>query len=276
MHPSGNRVGSRLWFGDVRRLLLTNLLAYAGKCWLITITAPGVDVLPWACITRGCEGAQRKRQEGEPKGCCVVCGESKVEPHAAHEWNRTAARRWSELHRWAMQATARAGHDLRTLARVWQLQERGVLHVHLVEGVESPAEHAAARYYVACLRSRTREFGFGFIDARDKPGKTGRPTVMEPHRAAGYLAHYLGESSQLVKAIALDARPQRLVWISPRLTLLTGCTRRRLRRARFLWSLRNFGPGVLRYAGALPRWICDPLELSRVQGLLTSAAPAGP
>lgn len=250
MHASGNRVGSRLWFGDVRRLLLTNLLAYRGSCWLVTVTPPGKEVLPW---------------DGQ-----------KVELHAAHEWNRTAARRWSELHRWAAQATARAGHDLSSLARVWQMQSRGVLHLHLVLGVESPAEQAAARYYVACLRRRSREFGFGFIDAVDRDGKSGKSRVMEPHRAAGYLSHYLGESSQLVQAIALDARPQRLVWISTRLTMLTGCTRRRLRRARFLWSIRNFGPGVLRYAGELPVWFRDPLELARVSGLLTSAVPAAP
>lgn len=238
-------VGSRLWLGDVKRLLLTNLLTYGGRVWMITVTAPGADVLPW-------DGRN-------------------VEPAAAELWNMTAARRWRELHRRAYQATKREfGPDaLRTLARVWQLQSRGVLHTHLVVGFDSPLEVAAARFYVACLRERTREFGFGNIDARDRVGRKGRrPTVMEPHRAAGYLSRYLSESSQLVQAIRLAARPRQLIWVSPALKAASGVTMRRLRRARFLWWIRQRRSTVISFAGSLPVWFRDPVELALVQSLL--------
>lgn len=241
---SGCRVGSPLWFGDVKRSLFANLISYGGKVWLLTVTAPGADLLPWDPDT------------------------SQVEQHAAHEWNRSAAKRWRELHRWARQATERAGFEVSFLARVWQLQRRGVLHLHLVVGVESPAEHAAARYYVAKLRERSAEFGFGFIDARDRDGKTGRSTLLEPYKAANYLSRYLGESGQLVSALRLTERPSRLIWISRELTSKSTVTMRRLRRVRFLYVIRTSGRGVLRYAGELPAWFRDPLELARISALL--------
>jgi hypothetical protein len=251
---SSTDVGSRLWFGDIKRVLLTNLLSYGGACWLVTVTAPGADLLPWDEASR------------------------KVEPHAAHEWNRSAQRRWSELHRRAVQATRRAGHDVSSLARVWQMQSRGVLHLHLVLGVESLAERTAARHYVAELRARSREFGFGYIDAVDRDGKSGKSRVMEPHRAAGYLSRYLGESSQLAEAIALEDRPRRLVWVSPSLTRSTKCTMRRLRRARFLYWIRRGDSSVLalarrsrKYGGSLfPAWMRDSAEHRAVAQLLRS------
>jgi hypothetical protein len=235
----------------VKRLLLTNLLGYGGSCWLVTVTAPGADLLPWD---------ERSKR---------------VVQHAAHEWNRSAQRRWSELHRRALQGTRRAGFDVRSLARVWQMQSRGVLHLHLVLGVNTPAEHAAARFYVAQLRARSREFGFGFVDAVDRDGKSGRSRVMAPERAAGYLSRYLGDSSQLREAIALRERPRRLVWVSSGLTRSTSCTMRRLRRVRLLYVVRR-GDSVLSLAGRLPVWFRDPLEYAAVAGLLREVVPAGP
>lgn len=247
---SSTDVGSRLWFGDIKRVLLTNLLAYGGSCWLVTVTAPGDDQLP-----------------REASG--------KVVQHAAHEWNRTAQARWSELHRRALQATRRAGFDLKSLARVWQMQSRGVLHLHLVLGVGTVAEQAAARQYVAELRARAAEFGFGFIDARDRDGKAGKSTVMQPERAAGYLSRYLSDGSQLREAIALRERPRRLVWVSSSLTRSTACTMRRLRRVRLLHVVRR-GDSVLALAGRMPQWFRDPLEYAAVSGLLREVVPAGP
>jgi hypothetical protein len=227
-------------------VLLTNLLAYGGQVWMLTITAPGADLLRWDGTT--------------------------VEGSAAREWNRTAAARWRELHRWAYQATRRElGNDaLRTLARVWQLQRRGVLHLHLVVGFDSAREIAAARYYVARLRERSREFGFGFIDARDRAGRTGKSTVMEPHRAASYLSRYLADSSQLTEAIKLAHRPRQLIWVSPTLKACTGVTMRRLRRARLLWWIRQRRSSIVTLAGTLPAWFRDPVELVAVQSLLQS------
>jgi hypothetical protein len=165
------------------------------------------------------------------------------------------------MHRRAVQVVRRK-LDVRSpvLAGVWQMQARGVLHLHLVMAFD-PADQPASRLYVATLRGLVREWGFGFIDARDRSGKTGRATVLEPHRAAGYLSRYLGESSQLAQAIALKDRPRRLIWISSRLTGATHVTMRRLRRVRHLWAHRA---GLC----AVPTWADDPRELVRVSLLL--------
>jgi hypothetical protein len=226
-------------------MLLTNLLAYDGDVWLVTVTAPGYDVLP--------AGDQA----------------------AMDEWNRTASRRWSELHRRAQQACRRSGVSPVLLAYAWQLQGRGALHLHLVLGFASDLERGAAWSYVGELRSRTREFGFGFVDAVDKDGKSGRSRVMERHRAAGYLSRYLGESAQFMRALSLVHRPARLVWVSPRLTTVTGCIRRRLRRVRFLWHIRN-GTSIFAHAGRLPRWFSDAAELAAVSALAAGSLPAMP
>jgi hypothetical protein len=238
---SENRVGSRLWLGDIRRLLMANLLAYGGRVWMVTVTAPGADVLPWDGV--------------------------RIEAAAAEAWNRTAAARWRELHWRAYQETRRRfGPDvLRTLARVWQLQKRGAPHVHLVLGSDSPLEVAAARFYVSCLRARRQEFAFGFVNARDRDGRTGRATVMEPHRAAGYLSRYLGESAPLLQAIALASRPRQLVWVALALKRASGVTMRRLRRARYLWWIRRNESIVFAFAGRHPAWFPDPARARRGQ-----------
>jgi hypothetical protein len=221
---------------------------------MITVTAPGVEVLPWSHD-----------------------GRRVVERSAAQDWNNTAPRRWSELHRRAQQAVKRAGWSLNLLAYGWELQGRGVLHLHLVVGFGTEYERRSAWEYVRALRARTRSHGFGNIDARDRDGKAGKATVFEKHRAAGYLSKYLGKSAQLLEAIGLGRRerPARLFWISPRLTRVTGCIRRRLRRARFLWHIRA-GTSIFARAGRLPAWFHDAGELAAVQGLLRGVVPAGP
>src|SRR5262249_32640121 len=146
-------------------------------------------------------------------------------------------------------------------------------------GFDTPEEVSAARHYVAGLRSRARAHGFGFVDARDRDGKTGRATVMEPHRAAGYLSAYLGESAQLRKAVGVRrslGRRMRLVWVSPALTRSRACPMRRLRRARILWCYRRSNAyrhgGALSWAGRMPVWLRDPVEHRLVASLVAAAA----
>jgi hypothetical protein len=91
---------------------------------------------------------------------------------------------------------------------------------------------------------------------------------MEPHRAAGYLSRYLGESAQLLGAIALAFRPRQMIWVANRLKRATGVTMRRLRRARYLWWIRRGESRVFRLAGRLPAWFRDPIEFAAVQSLL--------
>jgi len=112
-----------------------------------------------------------------------------------------------------------------------------------------------------------KEWSFGYIDARDRAGKIGKSTVMEGRRAAGYLSKYLGESSQLRRAVALKHRPRRLVWVSRSLTARTSVTMRRLRRTRHLWATR---------AGLCPPpiWAMDYVELVKVSALLRNPVMA--
>lgn len=247
-----------------------NLLAYGGPIMLVTFTGPGVARgLPWACIADGCEGACRET----PGSGCSVCGCLHTDPSAAAEWNRTAQSRWSELHRRASQDVKRAGYEHVQIGGAWQMQGRGVLHGHLAEGFKW--RHRAGTWaYVNALRARSAEFGFGTIDARDRDGKAGRSGVFEvPERAAAYLSGYLGNSSQFLAAIASENRPARLAWVSSKMTMQTGCTMRRLRRARYLYVIRS-GRSIIALAGRLPEWFKDAHELQLVSSLL--AAPAAP
>lgn len=258
--PAGqtaNRVGSNLWYGDVKRSLQANLRAYGSNVWLITVTAPGSSVLP--CAHESC-GHKPAHVQRSANGCYV-------EPALAREWNRTASKRLSEMHRRAIQIVRRK-LDARSpvLAGVWQEQERGVLHAHLVLGF-NPDDQAASKLYVATMKSLVAEWNFGYIDARDRAGKSGKSTVLEPHRAAGYLSKYLGESSQLARAVALKDRPRRLVWVSRRLTSSSKVTMRRLRRTRHLWAHRQgYCPP--------PAWAVDVVELMRVSMLIRTPALA--
>lgn len=255
---SANQVGGGLWFGDVKRSLQANLRSYDANVWLVTVTAPGAEILPCSDETCGHKGDHPQRSQN---GCVV-------DPDAAREWNRTASKRLAEMHRRAIQIVRRQlGHGSPVLAGVWQLQERGVLHVHLVLAHGNDADIAASRLYVATLREISRQWQFGYIDARDRDGKTGKSGVMEPHRAAGYLSKYLSKSSQLRRAISLKHRPRRLIWVSRRLTLNTGVTMVRLRRTRHLWSHR---------AGLCPPpiWAMDIVELVKVSRLLRSPVMA--
>lgn len=232
---------------------MTNLLAYGGDVWLVTITAPGT---PEFHRSRGVS-EQWLEQWALPHG----------DRAAFDEWNRTAPKRWSELHRKASQQAARNGWTLNVLGYVWQLQPRGALHLHLVLGFATDYERRSAWAYVKALRERTHEHGFGYVDAVDRDGKSGRSRVMEPHRAAGYLSRYLATGEQFQAALRMKHRPSRLVYVSPRLTAITGCTMRRLRRARFLYMIRS-GRSIFAHAGRLPAWLHDTAEHAAVASLL--------
>jgi hypothetical protein len=253
------RVGGNLWLGDVKRLLRSNLTAAADRLWLITVTAPGQAVLPCAHATCGHKGPHSQRSA---EGCRVDAG------HAA-TWNRSAARRWREVNRQAQQnVRRRLGHPSPVVAGVWQLQARGVLHLHLLLAFDTDADRLSARAYVDELRRLCPLHGFGYVDARDRDGKNGKSTVMEAAKAAGYVSRYLGESTQFVAAIATRERPRRLVYVASRVTRSTHVTMRRLRRSRHLWSYRA-------RLCAPPHWLrSDPVEALRVSMVLDRTAPA--
>lgn len=264
---SRSRVGSPLWMGDVARLLRENFAAGPSSVWLLTVTAPGAQFFPCSPKTCGHKGPHPQRSAD---GC-------RADEKAARDWNRTCSKRWSELHRQARQRVRREGHDLTFIARVFQMQSRGLLHVHVVVGYESEVEQLAAWAYRRALKELAPGLGFGNVDGRNIGDGS---TVMRRERAAGYLSTYLGngavaaESSQFVQAVRSRMVP-RPVYVSRKLTTMTRCTMRNLRRVRFLWWIRQ-GRSIFALAGRLPKWMANPVEYAAVAALLEPASAQGP
>jgi len=194
--------------------------------WLVTVTAPGQDVLPWDL--QHCGHEHEGRCSGK-RGC-------RVQPDAAARWNATAPRRMTRLHRRVSQwVRRRMPGQLQLLENVWQYQERGALHLHLVLGVGTPAHRHAAELYVGRLHEVAAEYGFGWPD-RNGPRLPGE-------RAAAYITKYLivgnGAEAVVTETVRREDCPSRLVYVSNALSKRTGCTMRSLRRERYLWHLER-------------------------------------
>lgn len=210
-----------LWLGDTRIRVLAAAHSFAGSVALVTVTAPGVDVLPW--------DASGKR----------------VAAWYAAEWNRTAPARWSALHRAAARAARRRAKELRVdwrlLVKVWEYQKRGVLHLHLIVPAGCPGELAASKAYVDALAGGAAARGFGFVDRGRLPAKGARRSSrtlvpVAPGRAAGYCAAYVASAGAGKPGIAEVARrqgvPGAVVYVAQALTRRSGVTMRSLRARR--------------------------------------------
>jgi hypothetical protein len=113
-----------IWAGDQRQKLFRNLDAVTGAILLGAVTAPGAADLPWA------EGAYSRLGHHKHSGR-LGC---RVDEAKAREWNESAPSRWRRLHRRAYQDTVKrcGSGSVWLVARVWEMQTRGVLHVHPV------------------------------------------------------------------------------------------------------------------------------------------------
>lgn len=223
---------SGLWAGDVRVKLFAALRSYAelvavsdAKVALLTVTGPGEDHgLVWdesVCSHRG------PHRHSGPAGCRVAS-----EP--ADAFNAAAPAWWSELHRQAGQAAKReTGRSPVLLGRVWELQRRGVLHVHVLTGYSTLAEKAASDAYQAALGRLSARHGFGYVDRKRQ--------VREPQAAAAYLSSYFvaGKKGKLDlrESVASGKMPHSIVYVRPELSQHSGVTMRALRLKRYLWRL---------------------------------------
>jgi hypothetical protein len=214
-----------IWAGDQRQKLFRNLEAVPGEILLGAVTAPGAGDLPWD--ERAC-GQLEDHEHAGHLGCRVL--EAK-----AREWNESAPGRWRRLHRRAYQDTVkRCGRgSVWLVARVWEMQTRGVLHVHPVLAYGTALQRAGARCYVERLAELAAHYGFGFVERKVKP----QPAV----NAAAYLSSYFVKGRRgkaaLWESARSEAMPRSIVHVSVRLTQETGCTMRLLRFARFVWVL---------------------------------------
>lgn len=200
-----------LWAGDTRKRLLVNLAAYGGDVALVTITAPGSDRL----------GNER----------------------AMYDWNRTAPARWRSLHRAARQRAVRQHGKLSMPAWSWEYQRRGALHKHVIVGVHTARERAAAGTYVQALHELRHQYDFGFVDRGRRHAGTRSLEVIPAERAGRYVAKYLsplgadGKPTLSDTVTRRDVVPPLVVYVSRELTAVTGVTMRYLRHVRYCWVL---------------------------------------
>lgn len=210
-----------MWLGDTRIRTLAACQTLPGAVALVTVTAPGQDVLPWDASGR------------------------RVDADAARAWNETAPARWSALHRGAARAARRVADDhgatWRLLVKAWEYQRRGVLHLHLLVPAGTPGELRASTAYVRELAGGASAQGFGFVDRGKLPAAGARGSARElspvsPHRAAAYVASYVASSGAGKGGVAEVARrqgvPGAIVYVSQRLTAVSGVTMRSLRARR--------------------------------------------
>ena len=214
-----------LWAGDQRRKLFENLAAYGGECVVLAVTAPGADRLPWD--EEHCRSLGVHDHSG-PLGC-------RVDRHAAREFNETISDRWRRLNRRVSQAIQRHGVRSNLLVRAFERQHRGVLHVHPVLGFSTPAERHAAHLYAHYLAEFASHYGFGFTE-RKLSTRSGK-------RVAAYLSSYFvtgkkGKLSLQESVMAADM-PRSIIYVTPKLSQLTGVTMRELRFRRFVWFLAD-------------------------------------
>jgi hypothetical protein len=95
---------------------------------------------------------------GKRKGC-------KVEAGAAQRWNDLSRDWWRKLNRVAKLRADRAIHRLGSekkgglLVYEWEMQGRGVWHLHVVLGMETAIERVWAIEYVRALRELGPRYG---------------------------------------------------------------------------------------------------------------------
>lgn len=225
---------SEIWAGDVRVKIFAALRAYAEsvppgvktrQVRMLTVTAPGEDAgLVWdasICSDRG------PHRHSGTAGCRVVAA-------PASAWNSRAPVFWRALHHEASQATLRrTGARPSLLVRPWELQQRGMLHVHPVVGCSTLQERRAADVYTEELSTRAARHGFGFVDRKVQ--------LRDPVAAAAYLSSYFvaGKKGKLTlrEAVSSSAMPRSIVYVNAELSRRSGITMRSLRLKRYAWRV---------------------------------------
>jgi hypothetical protein len=120
-----------LYFGDQARMLKANLAAWGSRpCAMFSITAGGATTPHGRWDLTRCARREPHKHSG-PAGC-------RVPRREAAEWNATAPQRWGKLRDAVYSQVRRRFGKVQVvvLAVVWQRQERGLLHAHVVVGFE--------------------------------------------------------------------------------------------------------------------------------------------
>jgi len=240
------------WAKDWRRVLFTNLKEAGPMVALSAVTPPGQDELPYDesyCAHLG------PHVHGKRYGC-------RIDAQALIDWSSDISKRWKRLHNAARNATKReGGRCLPLLTRVWEPQARGAAHVHPVFALATPDDARIAFLYFEQLARLAPSHGFGFVGTK----KGSSVQILSGERAAAYLSSYFVRGSKEKATLQENARnpymPHLLIWVSPKVTKVTGITMRMLRRLRHLWAIRQ---------GLCPPPAWPAVELARVIALAGS------
>jgi hypothetical protein len=242
------------------RKIRENLRMYGGLACMCTLTAPGEAAgLVWdrsLCAHRPTEACDGR------KGCRVVEGAAKL-------WNERSRGWWRELNRIcklrADRKVRRLGHDKKggLLLYEWELQKRGVWHLHFVLGMETGVEQVWAREYVRAMRELAPAKGFGFVDGR--PLQHPEPAERVARYLSKYLAKYKADGSMEVTETVQAAGRTLLNFVSRTLTAKSGVTMRALRNVRIAWAWTQ---------GYLPDDVLDPFDLVLAVCLLEQFRPS--
>lgn len=145
--------------------------------FFVTLTAPGIEVLPWDNVICGHEGGECSGELG-----CVV------EQFAAAEWNYSMPQNWSWFVTYLRRELAKYGLSLEFFKTI-ETQERGVLHIHALVRLDGVMSR---RRFAAMVKTCAIQWGFGrvlnvqHIDPLDG---------LTMARKAGYCASYVTKSA---------------------------------------------------------------------------------
>ncbi len=229
-----------IYLRDQAERLKANLAAWEGKTCLVTLTAPGADVLPWD-------------ESKCPDGRHVCSGKLGCRVHwvVAAGWNATVTKRLGELLKVAREQTRRKHGKARVevLGYVCEAQQRGVFHPHVVLGYRTAADRAALDTFVGTLRRKRGAYGFGV--GRRGSFDPGTPDRFSVGDAARYVSKYLRPDRAKTSFVPLLEAINRMtprdpktgrhvhlvrpVYVSTALTRRTGVTMGFLRYRRFAW-----------------------------------------
>lgn len=213
--------------GDQAVRLLDNLVRYQGAVCMVTLTAPGREILPW----------DRTKCTHEPGVTCSGLLGCVVEASAGRAFNEAAMRRWSSL--WdsvRVDCHRKFGAGtVKLLAYAPETQRRGVLHYHVVLGAGNRRERACLRYAARLLAKRADAHGWGKVDDGPAYRQLGHAA-----QAAVYLSKYLVKvdaDGSLRELVLAGEAPRRAVYVSRTLTRVSRCTMRNLRGRRYAYKL---------------------------------------
>jgi hypothetical protein len=230
-----------LWARDWRTVMLENLIAYAGKATMYTLTPPGAGPLPWD---------RNRCNHGVETACSGTAG-CVIEADARRRWNKSFPKRLSRIYESAQAAAKReTGQRAYVLAIGKESQKRGAIHVHFVVGCETASERRAARSFRQHLErlSHHPRYEFGHVNGKFVKPKPAR-------EVAAYLSSYFvagrGDKASITQAILNEELPRLPLYVSRRLTKVTRATMRNKRRQRHLFVCDRLGLSK-------PAWWLDP------------------